>query len=85
MALALALLATAGCSGDEPKQPSKANRNSAVARCAGYECKVRLTCKGRVTYRYGPAPVQIHSSKTALRTTFTLDFAGSKADQVYRC
>ena len=75
----------AGCSGDEPRLPDKRARDSAVARCAGYECRVRLRCNGRVVVRVGPAPVQVHTRKTALRTTFTLDFAGAKADNVFRC
>lgn len=78
---------TSGCGIDDaPKSPAKKHaRSSAVARCAGQECKVRVTCKGRVHMRFGAAPVTIHTSKTAVLTTIFLDFAGSRDDAVVRC
>ena len=75
-----------GCGvNDEPKAPSKRPASSAVAKCAGYECRVRVTCKGRVQMRYGPAPVRVRTRKSALVTTFFADFAGSRNDATIRC
>ncbi len=85
IAVALALVTATGCSGDEPKKPDPGKRSSAKADCAGIECKVRVVCKGKVRLRYGPAPVQIRTQKTALVTTFFVDFAGSKNDATLRC
>jgi len=83
--IALALGALAACGGsDSDKSSKKPPRNSAKARCAGAECRVRIVCKGRVYVRFGPAPVAIRTSDSALRTTITVDFAGSK-DAVVRC
>jgi hypothetical protein len=82
----LASLSLSGCIvNDEPKKPDKAKRNKAVAKCAGAECRVRVTCNGRVSVLLGPAPVQIRTSKRVLRTTIVADFAGSSHDQVVRC
>jgi hypothetical protein len=86
VALACALLSGCG-SGDSDDPPSKdaRARNAAKANCKGNECKVRFTCKGRVTIRRGAAPVRIHSSRSALVTTIIADFAGSRDDVVVRC
>jgi len=82
----LASLSLSGCIvNDEPKKPDKGKRNKAVARCAGGECRVRVTCNGRVSVLLGPAPVQIRTSKKILQTTIVADFAGSSRDQVVRC
>jgi len=83
IALALGTLAARGGS-DSDKSPKKPPRNSAKARCAGAECRVRIVCKGRVYVRLGPAPVAVRTSKSAFRTTIVADFAGSK-DAVVRC
>ncbi|MEY2517464.1 MAG: hypothetical protein QOJ89_4822 [bacterium] len=84
--LVLASLSLSGCIvNDEPKKPDAAKRNKAVARCSGDECRVRVTCNGRVSVLLGPAPVQIRTSKRVLRTTIVADFAGSSHDQVVRC
>ena len=56
-----------------------------MAKCAGAECEVRVTCKGKVKRRVGPAPVNVRTSKTALRTTIYADFAGSRHDATIRC
>ena len=80
----LATAAAAGCSGDEPKS-AKHGRSSAVATCAGAECKVRVRCKGKVDVLLGPAPVQVSTRKSALVTTIYADFAGSGHDQKVRC
>ncbi len=85
IAVAFALATATGCSGDEPKKPDPGKRSSAKADCAGVECKVRVVCKGKVRLRYGPAPVQIRTRKSALVTTFFVDFAGSKNDATLRC
>jgi hypothetical protein len=85
-AILLASLSMTGCIvNDEPKKPDKAKRNKAVARCSGDECRVRVTCNGRVSVLLGPAPVQIRTSKRVLRTEIVADFAGSSHDQVVRC
>ena len=82
----LASLSLSGCFvNDEPKKPDKAKRNKAVANCSGAECRVRVTCNGRVSVLLGPAPVQIRTSKKILQTTIVADFAGSSRDQVVRC
>ena len=83
VALASATLAACG-GGDSSKSSKKPPRNSAKARCAGAECRVRIVCKGKVYVRVGPAPVRIRTSDTALRTTIIADFAGPK-DAVVRC
>ena len=84
--MAIACATVAGCGvNDEPKTPSKKAPNSAKARCAGAECRVRVVCKGKVHVRVGPAPVRIRTSKTALRTNVLADFAGSRHDAVVRC
>lgn len=84
--VALAFAAASGCGvDDEPKKPSKRAPSSAVATCAGYECKVRIKCKGKVYLRFGPAPVKVNTAKTALRTTVYADFAGSSQDAEVRC
>jgi hypothetical protein len=83
--VALALGTMSGCRGDSPKSAPKAHsRNSAVARCAGAECRVRIVCNGRVYVRLGAAPVRIHTARSAFRTTIIADFAGSR-DAVVRC
>jgi hypothetical protein len=83
---ALALAVIAGCGvNDSPKSPGKSAGNSAKARCAGVECRVRIVCKGRVHVVVGPAPVNVRTSKTALVTTFFADFAGSRNDATVRC
>ena len=81
---ALAATVAAGCSGDEPKS-AQHGRSSAVATCAGAECKVRVRCKGRVDVLLGPAPVQVSTRKSALVTTIYADFAGSRHDVTIRC
>jgi hypothetical protein len=83
VALALGTLTACGGSGSDTSS-KKPPRNSAKARCAGAECRVRIVCKGRVYIRLGPAPVRIHTSDSALRTTIIADFAGTK-DAVIRC
>jgi len=83
LALALGTLSACG-GGDSDKSSKKPPRNSAKARCAGAECRVRIVCKGRVYVRVGPAPVAIRTSNSALRTTIIADFAGPK-DAVVRC
>ena len=83
IALALGTVAACGGSGSD-ESSKKPPRNSAKARCAGAECRVRIVCKGRVYVRLGPAPVAIRTSNSALRTTIIADFAGSK-DAVVRC
>lgn len=87
MTLGVALVTASGCGvNDSPKQPDKARpRNSAVAHCAGDECKVRVRCKGRVYVRFGAPPVRIRTFKTALTTSILADFAGSRDDSVIRC
>jgi len=87
MAVALAFVVLSGCVRDEPPKRSTTSppRNKAVARCAGQECRVRVTCKGRVSVRLGAAPVRVRTSNTALRTAIFLDFAGSRDDVVIRC
>jgi hypothetical protein len=84
--VAIAFATTAGCGvNDEPKSPSAKPPNSAKARCAGAECRVRVVCKGKVHVRVGPAPVNIRTFKTALRTNVLADFAGSRHDATVRC
>jgi hypothetical protein len=78
----LALATLTACGGDDSSKPLP--RNSAKARCAGAECRVRIVCKGRVYVRLGPAPVAIRTRDSALRTTIIADFAGPK-DAVVRC
>jgi hypothetical protein len=85
---ALAFMTMSGCGfGDKAKEePRKVTRSKAKARCAGAECRVRVTCaRGRVYVRVGPAPVRIRTSDTLLRTTIVIDFAGSRANSVIRC
>jgi hypothetical protein len=79
-----ALVVLSGC-GDTRTPAGKAPRSSAVARCTGAECRVRIRCKGKLHIRRGPAPVSIRTSKTALVTTIIADFAGSKNDALIRC
>ena len=80
-----AVVVAVGCGGgDSSKQPAHP-RNSAVARCAGAECRVRVRCNGRLSVLFGAAPVRIRTSKTLLRTTIIADFAGSRDDFVVRC
>lgn len=82
--LALALGITA-CGGSSSKPSTTAKpRNSAVARCAGDQCRVRIVCKGKVSVRLGPAPVRIHTTDSALTSTIIVDFAGPH-DAVVRC
>lgn len=85
IALTLTLAATSGCAGDEPKAPPEQPPGKAVATCAGAECKVRVTCNGKVHVRVGPAPVDVRTTRSALRTSVTADFAGSRHDAVVRC
>ena len=85
VAVALALVTASGCGDGEAKKPAKKPRSSAVAKCAGYECRVRVICKGRLYVRIGPAPVKVHTSTTPFRTTIVSDFAGSRNDSVIRC
>ena len=82
-AIVVALLP--GCVDDEPRKPAKKPRSSAVAKCAGYECRVRVICKGKRYVRIGPAPVKVRTKSTAFRTTIVSDFAGSRNDSVIRC
>jgi len=82
LALAFAIV---GCAGDAPKEPGKRPRSKAAATCVGAECRVRVTCKGKVYVRVGPAPVDVRSSTTALRTSITADFAGTRHDALIRC
>jgi hypothetical protein len=82
--VALAVATAAGCGGGEPSKPAH-RRSSAVADCAGYECRVRVSCNGRISVLRGAAPVSIRTSKSALRTTVIADFAGSHDDAVVRC
>ena len=83
--VALALGTLAACGGSDSDTTSKKPpRNSAKARCAGSECRVRIVCKGRVYVRLGLAPVRIHTSNTPFRVTIIADFAGPK-DAVIRC
>jgi hypothetical protein len=83
--IALVLGTLSACGGGDSDKPSKQGpRNSAKARCAGAECRVRIVCKGRVYVRVGPAPVAIRTRDTVLRTTIIADFAGPK-DAVVRC
>jgi hypothetical protein len=80
----LASGAASACGGDDsPKKP--APRNSAIAKCAGHECRVRVRCNGRLSVLLGAAPVRIRTSKSLLRTTIVADFAGSRDDYVVRC
>jgi hypothetical protein len=81
---ALVCGALSGC-GEPDKAPAKRTRDSAIAKCTGNVCRVRVTCKGRVSVRPGAAPVRIRTSKSALVTTIILDFAGSRDDTVIRC
>jgi len=87
MFAAFALVTTAGCGvNDSPKTQTNGRApSSAVARCAGQECKVRITCKGRVQMRFGAAPVDVRTSRSALVTTIFIDFAGSRDDATVRC
>ena len=86
---ALALVTMTGCGivDDEPQKPdSKPTRSKAKADCAGGECRVRITCaSGRVHVLIGPAPVRVSTQSTALLTTMTADFAGSRHDKLIRC
>ncbi len=86
---ALALVAVTGCGivDDEPRKPaSKPTRTKAKVDCAGAECRVRIACaSGRVHVLIGPAPVRVSTQKTALVTTLTADFAGSRHDKLIRC
>ncbi|MCA1683869.1 MAG: hypothetical protein LC708_01885 [Actinobacteria bacterium] len=85
----LALMAMPGCGivNDEPKKPDKnAKRSKAKVDCAGSECRVRITCRsGRRHVLIGPGPVSVRTTTTALRTTLTVDFAGSRDDKLIRC
>jgi hypothetical protein len=83
IALAVWMLSACG-DGNSDTSSKKPPRNSAKARCAGAECRVRIVCKGRVYVRVGPAPVAIRTRDSALRTTIVADFAGPK-DAVVRC
>jgi hypothetical protein len=85
--LAVALVTTSGCGvNDSPKKPTKSRaRTSAVAHCAGAECRVRVKCKGRIYVRVGPAPVQVRTTTSALRTSVIADFAGSRNDAIVQC
>jgi hypothetical protein len=83
--VALAVATASGCGGGgEPSKPAH-RRTSAVADCAGYECRVRVSCNGRISVLLGAAPVSVRTSKSALRTTVIADFAGSHDDAVVRC
>ena len=62
-AVALATSTTGCFVNDNPKTPYKAKQNSAKARCAGEECRVRIVCKGKVHVRIGPAPVDIRTAR----------------------
>jgi hypothetical protein len=85
-ATVLVVLAASGCAvNDQPKSPSKQARSSAKARCVGQECRVRVICKGTLHIRVGSRPVRIRTSKTVLRTTIFVDFAGSRDDATIRC
>jgi len=85
VALVFAMASGCGDSGS-PKTPARTPPpSSAVANCSGQECKVRVTCKGRVHHRLGAAPVRIRTSKTAVVTSIFIDFAGSGQDAVVRC
>lgn len=85
--VALACASVSGCGvNDDPKTPSGDRpRDSAKATCAGAECRVRVTCKGEVKVVVGPAPVEIRTSKSALRSAVLADFAGTGHDQTIRC
>jgi hypothetical protein len=87
IAIALGSVSLAGCFvNDDPQKPDKPGaRSRASARCAGYECRVRVTCKGHVSVLLGPAPVDVRTRRTLLQTTIVADFAGSKDDRVVRC
>ena len=84
---ALCVIAISACGlGESDKPPASGGpRDSAVADCAGNECRVRVVCKGRVYIRRGTAPVRIRTSKSPLTTTIVADFAGSREDAVIRC
>ncbi|HEV7807003.1 MAG TPA: hypothetical protein VGO80_14365 [Solirubrobacteraceae bacterium] len=82
--VALALASASGCGGGKSSK-SAHPRNSAIARCAGHECRVRVSCNGRISVLFGAAPVRVRTSKSALRTTVVADFAGSRDDAVVRC
>ena len=85
IAALLALVATPGCGGGDPSKPAQRPRNSAVADCAGHECRVRVMCNGRRSVLLGAAPVSVRTSRSLLRTTIVADFAGSADDFVVRC
>lgn len=84
--MALACLALSGCGDGDASKPATTTgpRDAARARCADNECRVRVTCKGKVYVRRGSAPVSIRTTKTALVTTIVADFAGPD-DAVIRC
>ncbi len=88
-AIAALAITTTGCAivDDAPKKPDGSARPStAEADCAGYECRVRVTCRGGRRYvRIGPAPVRVTSNNAILQTRITVDFAGSRDDSVIRC
>ena len=82
--VAVASVGASACGGgDSPKKPPP--RNSAIAKCAGHECRVRVMCNGRRSVLFGAAPVRIRTSKSLLRTTIIADFAGSRDDFAVRC
>jgi hypothetical protein len=81
----VALAIVSGCGGDKASPPAAHPPNRAVGRCAGHECRVRVTCNGRVSVLLGAAPLRLRTSKSALRTTIVADFAGSHDDTVVRC